>query len=158
MTAPAEHVTKVERGPRVVSRRVTVHAGAAHLFAMVADPHRHPELDGSGTVRDTPVKGPEVLTEGARFSVGMKQYGVPYSITSTVTEFDDGKVVAWRHPMGHTWRWEFEEVSPGVTEVTETFDYRRARSPRFIEIFGQPKANEAGITRTLQKLARRHPA
>lgn len=156
MTEP--DVTTIDAGPRTVSRRVTVHARAAALFALAADPHRHPELDGSGTVRDTPVKGPEVLSAGARFSVGMKQYGLPYSITSTVTEFDDGKVVAWRHPMGHTWRWEFDEVSPGTTEVTETFDYRGARSPRFIEIFGQPKANAVGITKSLQKLARRHLA
>lgn len=153
MTQP--QVQTIDAGPRVVSRRVTVHAPAAELFALAANPHRHHELDGSGTVRDAPVKGPEVLSEGARFSVGMKQYGLPYSITSTVTEFSDGQVVAWRHPMGHTWRWEFEEVAPGVTEVTETFDYRGARSPRFIEIFGQPKANAKGITKTLQRLADR---
>ncbi len=156
MTQP--HVTTVDAGPRAVSRRVTVHAPAAELFAMAANPHRHPELDGSGTVRSTPVRGPEVLGEGARFSVGMKQYGVPYSITSTVTEFDDGRVVAWRHPMGHSWRWEFTEVSPGLTEVTETFDYAGSRSPRLLELFGQPKANAAGITKTLQKLADRHQA
>lgn len=52
MTTPT--ATTVDAGPRAVSRRITVHAPAAEIFALVANPHRHPELDGSGTVRDTP--------------------------------------------------------------------------------------------------------
>ena len=48
-------VSTVEVGPRKVARRVTVNAPAADLFALAADPHRHHELDGSGTVRDSTV-------------------------------------------------------------------------------------------------------
>ncbi|MCW2555472.1 MAG: Dimethyladenosine transferase, partial [Mycobacterium sp.] len=32
-----------------------------------------------------PIKGPHQLSVGDKFTVGMKQYGVPYKITSTVT-------------------------------------------------------------------------
>jgi hypothetical protein len=70
-------VTTVDSGARKVTRRVSVHAPPADLFALLADPHRHPELDGSGTIRDVPVTGPDRLSQGATFSVGMKQYGVP---------------------------------------------------------------------------------
>jgi hypothetical protein len=73
------------------------------IFDIAADPHRHGELDGSGTVMGT-VAGPQRLAKGARFSVKMKQRGVPCRITSQVTEFEDGRVVEWRHPMGHRWR------------------------------------------------------
>jgi hypothetical protein len=52
--------------------------------ALNVDPHRHPELDGSGTVRDIPIKGPHHLAAGDKFTVGMKQWGVPYKITSTL--------------------------------------------------------------------------
>ncbi len=69
MTSP---VSTVDSGPRKVTRRVVVSAPASAVFALVGDPHRHPELDGSGTVRDVPVKGPHQLSEGASFSVGMK--------------------------------------------------------------------------------------
>jgi hypothetical protein len=148
-------VTTVDAGQRKVARRVSVQAPAAEIFALVADPHRHPELDGSGTVRDSAVVGPDRLSEGAKFTVGMKQYGVPYKITSTVTAFEDDHVVEWQHPMGHRWRWELVETEPGTTEVTETFDYTDAKSPRVLELLGQPGKNAAGITNTLDALATR---
>ena len=109
----------------------------------------------SGTVKDT-VKGPERLEQGAKFSVGMKQYGVPYRITSTVTDFrdDDGsKVIEWQHPLGHSWRWEFEETQPGVTTVTEAFRYDTAKSPKALELFKVPQQNAKGISSTLEQLA-----
>lgn len=148
-------VTEVDSGARRVSRRVVVAAPAAEIFALLADPHRHPELDGSGTVRDTPVTGPSRLSEGARFGVGMKQYGVPYKITSTVTAFTDDALIEWQHPLGHRWRWELQEDEPGTTAVTETFDYHDAKAPKLLELLGQPAKNAQGITSTLQALADR---
>lgn len=153
MTTPT--VSTIDAGPQAVSRRVTVNAPAAEIFALVANPHRHAELDGSGTVRDTPVKGPQLLEKDATFSVGMKQFRVPYTITSTVTAFTNDSLVEWRHPLGHRWRWELEETSPGVTEVTESFLYDTAKSSKMLEIFGMTKRNAAGITATLQALAAR---
>jgi Polyketide cyclase / dehydrase and lipid transport len=148
-------VTTVDTGVRKVTRRVTVHARPAEVFALVADPHRHPELDGSGTVRDIPIVGPELLSKGAKFTVGMKQYGVPYKITSTVTDFEQDQLIEWQHPMGHRWRWEFSEIEPGVTQVTETFDYSTSKAPKMLELTGQPKKNSVGITETLDALAAR---
>ena len=151
-------VSKVDVGPKRVARRVLVKAPAAEVFAIVSDPHRHPELDGSGTVRDIDVKGPHELAVGDKFTVGMKQYGVPYKITSTVTDVENGKVVEWQHPMGHRWRWDLVEATPGdatVTEVTETFDYSTAKIPLMITAFGYDKKNGDGITSTLERLAER---
>jgi hypothetical protein len=148
-------VTTVDSGPRKVTRQVLVHAPADELFALVADPHRHAELDGSGTVRNVPVAGPNRLSTGATFTVGMRQFGLPYKITSKVTEFEDDQLVEWQHPMGHRWRWEFTEVEPGTTQVTETFDYSTARSPKMLERFGYPAKNGNGIARTLRALAAR---
>lgn len=148
-------VSTVDTGPKKVTRRVTVDAPASEVFALVANPHRHPELDGSGTVRDTPVTGPELLSKGAKFSVGMKQYGVPYKITSKVTGFEKDKLVEWQHPMGHRWRWELVESAPGKTEVTETFDYSTAKVAKVFELMGFPKDNGVGITKTLERLAAR---
>ena len=148
-------MTVVDAGPHRVARRVLVHAPAATIFDLLADPHRHTELDGSGTVRDVPVTGPARLSEGAKFSVGMKQFGIPYKITSTVTGYRGDQLLEWQHPLGHRWRWELTEIEPGITQITETFDYSTARSVKFLELFGQPKANAAGITKTLQALAAR---
>lgn len=152
-------VTVVEAGPRQVSRSVEVAAPAAELYALVADPRRHGELDGSGTVRDNIVM-PEKLVVGSRFSTSMKALGVPYRITSTVTALKPNEVVEWRHPVGHRWRWEFEPVSPGRTRVTETFDFRDAgtikNKLKYYTLIGARKFNASGIEATLTKLRDRY--
>ena len=150
-------VSSVDAGPRRVSRTVEVQAPAAELFALVADPRRHGELDGSRTVGET-VKGPRRLTEDARFAVRMKQYGVPYRITSRVTGLTEGRVVEWRHPFGHRWRWEFTPLSDASTRVTETFDYSPVPSlqAKMFELFGVPAQNATGIEATLRRLQSRY--
>lgn len=148
-------VSSVDTGPHQVTRQVLVPAPPAEIFALLGDPHRHPELDGSGTLRAVPVKGPHQLSKGATFSVGMKQYGVPYTIKSTVTAFEQDRLLEWQHPLGHRWRWELLETTPGSTQVTETFDYSTAKSPKMLELIGQPAKNATGITSTLQALATR---
>lgn len=152
-------VSVVDTGPGRVSRSVEVAAPAAELFAMAADPRRHRELDGSGTVRDN-IKAPAEVAVGSKFSTSMKMYGVPYRITSRVTAFTPNEVVEWRHPEGHRWRWEFESLSPTLTRVTETFDYHDAGLLRrkFYELTGSIKANEKGIEATLTKLRDRYAA
>ena len=150
-----------DAGPRTVSRSVQVAAPVAEIFALIVDPHRHPEIDGSGTVRDAEkcaVKGPHRLSEGDKFTVGMTQYGLPYKITSTATAVEENRVVEWQHPLGHRWRWELAEISPGTTKVTETFDYSTAKLPLFIELTGFQKKNADGIEATLTSLADRYGA
>jgi hypothetical protein len=154
-------VTVVDRGPRQVSRTVEVDAPAADLYAMVADPRRHHELDGSGTVGDN-ITVPDALLLGSKFSTKMKMYGLPYRITSTVTELKPNEVFEWRHPLGHRWRWEFEALSPTLTRVTETFDYRDAgalkNKLKYYERMGFAKGNAKGIEATLAKLRDRYAA
>jgi Polyketide cyclase / dehydrase and lipid transport len=154
-------VNVVDAGPRRVCRSVEVAAPAAELFAIAADPRRHRELDGSGTVRDN-IKVPAEIAVGSKFSTGMKMYGVPYRITSTVTAFKPNELFEWRHPVGHRWRWQFESLSPTLTRVTETFDYRDAggvkNKLKYYERMGFRKANASGIEATLAKLRDRYAA
>lgn len=145
-----------DAGPKAVSRSVQVAAPVATLFDQIADPHRHHELDGSGTVRDAEVKGPHRLAEGDKFTVAMTQYGLPYKITSTATAVQENHLVEWQHPLGHRWRWELAEVSPGTTKVTETFDYSTAKLPFVIELLGMQTKNADGIESTLTRLADRY--
>jgi hypothetical protein len=154
-------VVVVDRGPRQVSRTVEVAAPAADLYAMTSDPRRHHELDGSGTVGDN-ITVPDALLLGSKFSTKMKMYGLPYRITSTVTELKPNEVFEWRHPLGHRWRWEFAALSPTQTRVTETFDYRDAgafkNGLKYYERMGFVKANAKGIEATLAKLRDRYAA
>jgi hypothetical protein len=154
-------VTVVDAGPRRICRSVQVDAPASELFAIVADPRRHHELDGSGTVRDN-IKAPSELIAGSKFSTSMKMFGVPYRITSIVTELRPDEVVEWRHPFGHRWRWEFEALSPTLTQVTETFDYHDTGALKdtlnYYERMGFAKSNATGIEATLTKLRERYRA
>jgi hypothetical protein len=148
-------VTTVDAGPNQISRAIEVHAAVGELFAIVADPRRHHELDGSGTVGDN-IHAPERLVPGARFSTKMKMFGVPYRITSTVSAIKPDELIEWRHPVGHHWRWEFAAITPTVTRVTETFDYRdtgpvKDRLKYYVRT-GFAKRNAVGIEATLTKL------
>jgi hypothetical protein len=150
-------VTVVDAGPGKICRSAEVQASAAEIFEMVANPRRHGELDGSGTVLNT-VAGPQRLSQDARFSVKMKQYGMPYQITSQVTEFADGRVLEWRHPLGHRWRWDLTPLSEHSTLVTETFDYSElgAAKAAGLKLFGSLKHNASGIEATLRQLQARY--
>jgi hypothetical protein len=151
----------VDAGPNQVSRSVEVPAPASELFAIVADPRRHHELDGSGTVRAN-IKCPPEIVAGAKFSTKMRMHGMPYWVVSTVTALTPDQLFEWRHPVGHHWRWEFEALSPTLTRVTETFDYRNTGPVKdtlqYYRRFGFVKGNAKGIEATLTKLAAKYPA
>ncbi len=98
------------------------------IFALLTDARRHRDIDGSGTVQG--VKGdPEPLTLGSTFGMSMRM-GIPYSMVSTVIEYDENRRVAWqthgptaigRYVGGRIWRYELEPVDGG-TRVQESWD------------------------------------
>ncbi|BDX30522.1 hypothetical protein TUM20985_10690 [Mycobacterium antarcticum] len=152
-------VTVVDAGPNEVSRSVIVHAPAAELFAIAADPRRHHELDGSGTVGANHAAPPK-LVAGARFSTKMKMFGVPYRITSVVTALKPDELIEWRHPVGHRWRWEFAALTPTTTRVTETFDFSDTgavkEALKYYRRTGFVTSNAKGIEATLTRLRDRY--
>jgi hypothetical protein len=120
------------------------------LFDIVADPAQHPVIDGSNSVRALREGGPERLSLGARFAMDM-HLAADYKILNTVVEFDEPRVIAWRHFHGHVWRYTFEDVAEG-TKVTEQWDARHAKSKLSLILLGFPRRNRAGMTRTLVRL------
>lgn len=134
---------------QVVVERL-VEAPAQRIFDVLADPAKHPDIDGSGTVKGVKGEAPR-LSMGTRFGMEMK-IGLPYSIENTVVEFEEGRRIAWRHVGGQRWRYELAPVDGG-TLVRETFDYRQAVSPLAIELAGFARRNRRGMERTLERLA-----
>ena len=127
-------------------------APAATIFALLADPTKHSSFDGSGTVRRAAAAAPTRLTLGARFGMDMR-LGMPYRITNTVVEFEEGRRIAWRHVGGHVWRYVLDASADGTaTVVTEEFDWTNARSRFFIRLVGYPERNRKAIERTLARL------
>ena len=137
--------------PWVISRSIVVKAPAEQVFEILANPRRHPDFDGSGSVRGA-VTGPERLSLGAKFGMDMRLF-VPYRISSQVKEFDEGRRIAWAHIGGHRWRYELEPLPDGSTRVTETFDATTARSARALKLMDAYNRNARAIEETLPRLA-----
>ncbi|MGN6482797.1 MAG: dimethyladenosine transferase [Thermomicrobiales bacterium] len=143
---------KVDRGPGIYARATVVDLPAEAIFARLVDPHRHHELDGSGTVQPQ-VEGPHRLTPGGPFKVKMKMFGLPYAVTSTAVAVEENRLVSWRHPAGYIWQWELESLPDGRTQVTELLDLREARGTFLMKLIGDTSRNVRGIEQSLAGLS-----
>jgi uncharacterized protein YndB with AHSA1/START domain len=130
------------------------------IFALLADPAKHPVIDGSGSVKD-PKGSTERLELGAKFGMHMKM-GLPYSMESTVIEFDEGRRIAWqsrppgfgRHfGGGRIWRYELEPVDGG-TRVRESWDISEevGGSKWLVGLDGARKRTRESMTKTLERI------
>jgi hypothetical protein len=138
---------------KIVSVTVKVNAAPQTIFDLLADPSKHGEIDGSGSVRNAQSSAPARLSLGAKFGMDMK-LGVNYKITNEVVEFDEPRRIAWRHFGGHVWRYILEPVDGG-TMVTEQFDWNTAKSPLMMRVMNYPAKNRVSIEKTLKRLADR---
>jgi hypothetical protein len=138
----------------VVSDSISVDAPPAVVFAILASPHQHSRIDGSGSVGSV-IAGPQrIAAKGQTFTVRMRLFGVPYVIRNRVVEFEPDRTIAWRHFTANRWRYELEPTADGGTRVTETFDASRADriTDAVVRWAKFPERNRAGITETLERL------
>ncbi|MHB8341160.1 MAG: SRPBCC family protein [Mycobacteriales bacterium] len=136
-------------------------APAERIFELVADPRRHMDIDGSGTVHEA-TEVPERLSLGATFGMNM-HFGGPYTMTSTIVEFEEGRRIAWqsRPPAGSArwrrlfggriWRYELEPVETG-TRVRESWDLTEERLRTLV--LGYRRKTRANMQATLQRIER----
>lgn len=138
---------------KIVSHSVVVPASAQEIFNLLADPRRHSEIDGSGSVKAARVNAPERLSLGAKFGMDMRIV-VPYKMTNEVVEFEEGRQIGWRHFGGHIWRYILEPVDGG-TKVTEQFDWNTNKSPFMLKVMKAVDNNSKSIQKTLDNLVKR---
>ncbi len=137
--------------PDITRASCLIPASAADIFELLATPAQHHLIDGSGSVQGAQPRTPTRLSPGARF--GMKiRIVAPYTIVNTVVEFEQGRVIAWRHFGGHVWRYRLEPVDDTHTLVTEEFDPTTALSPKFLRVINAGPRNLRSIERTLDRL------
>jgi hypothetical protein len=122
--------------PVAVSRRIG--APATDIFAILTDPVRHLDLDGSEMVRGA-------VTTGRITGVGdvfvMRMYFVAlgdYEMNNHVVEYEPDRRIGWEpeagrgHPdegggrWGHRWSYQLTPAGPEETVVTEIYDCSRA--------------------------------
>ena len=128
------------------------------IFALLADPSRHRDIDGSSTVRDARMRA-ERLQLGTRFAMGMRA-GLPYTMVNTVIEFEPDRVIAWqtraggflgRWIGGRIWRYELEAV-PGGTRVRESWDISQEKATSRWAAKRLAAVNRRGMAATLKRI------
>jgi uncharacterized protein YndB with AHSA1/START domain len=134
-----------------VSASTMVDAPPEAVFDYLRRPANHAEINGDHTVRGT-TSGPEQLGLGDSFGMKMKM-GAPYRIRSKVVELEPDRKIAWRHPLGHKWRWEVEPAGEGKTKVTETFDMSSALFPPSLRLMGYPKGHAKNVAASVRNVA-----
>ena len=136
-------------------------APAATIFDLLADPARHTEIDGSGTVRDV-VKADAAqhrLALGDKFGMSMHM-GIGYKMVNEVVEFEENRQIAWQprptigllRPLigGRIWRYELTSQEGG-TLVRESWDIRQEKVPFLVR--PMRSATVDSMTKTLERLA-----
>jgi hypothetical protein len=127
-----------EEGRRVeVTRRIE--AAASHIFAIVANPHRHMDFDGSGMLRGAILDHP-ISEVGDTFTMKMHRLGDDYLMLNYVVEFEPDQRIFWEPapgdpsraenddpskvgvPAGYRWGYILTPDGDDATLVTEVFD------------------------------------
>jgi uncharacterized protein YndB with AHSA1/START domain len=143
----------------VVSVERVIAVPAQQVFDVLADPARHSEIDGSGSVKDPHPGSPARLSLGATFGMSMNR-GISYSMMNTVTEFDEPRRIAWSpkpvsgrgaRMVGRIWRYELEPVDGG-TRVRETWDISK-EGLRFVLRYLAAGRTRRDMQKSLDRLA-----
>ncbi len=145
----------------VVTVEKVIHAPAQAIFALLADASRHPDIDGSGTVKEVKTGAPGRLSLGSTFGMSMKM-GIGYCMVNTVIEFEDNRRSAWqarppgflrRISAGRIWRYELEPTEDG-TRVRESWDVSEDHQRHLLKMGSMPKKTKQNMEKTLERIAR----
>ncbi len=133
-SGPATRRTGME--PERVTVTTTIDAVAEAVFAVLADPAAHADIDGTGWVRAS-LDGARITHAGQVFRMAMHHPNHPdkdYTIANLVEVFDAPRAIAWKPGTetpgtgelrfgGWTWRYDLEATGRSLTNVTLTYDW-----------------------------------
>lgn len=138
--------------------RSTVDVPAGELFAVLADPRRHVEIDGSGMLRRG-VDSRPVTAAGQVFTMEMHYPALgDYRTENHVVDFVDGRTIAWmtaregRPPAGVRWTWELQPVDDGTTTIVHTYDWSQVSDPAVLARVSFPRVSGDAMQDTVRRL------
>jgi len=136
--------------PYFYKAQLIIDQPANKIFEFIANPANHSLMDGSGMVKGR-ISGPKKLYLGAKFGMRML-YGIPYAIRNQVIEFEDQRVIAWRHILRNIWRYELTPLSADSTLVVESWDGRNALLQNWPTVKSSPRWVPKVMAKTLVRL------
>lgn len=143
-----------------------VPASPEKVFALLADPARHPEIDGAGMLRGLATGGP-LTGVGDTFRMNMNNDVLgDYQVECRVTAFEPGRRIGWgpnllgdfsnvlgdMKPGGQTFTFELEPSPSGGTTVTQVYDWSGVSDPQFKGLF--PFIKEEQLAGTIDRLGK----
>ena len=145
----------------------TIDASPERVFALLADPGRHADLDGAGHLRGL-AEGGRVSGVGDVFVMNMNQEGIgDYQMRSEVVDFEPGRRIAWApaihpagslshvigdlNPSGHVWSWDLEPADGGGTTVTHTYDWSGVGDESALVLY--PRVTPEQMDGTIDRIA-----
>ena len=148
----------IEQGSTSIVVASTVAAPAGDLFAVLADPRRHVEIDGSGMLRPgadaAPITGADQV-----FTMAMHYPSLgDYRTENHVVDFSADRSIAWmtaregQPPAGVRWSWELRPVDERRTEVVHTYDWSQVTDPAVLARVSFPRVSAAAMQDTVRRL------
>ncbi len=144
---------------RVVAHRI-INAPPDGIFAVLSDPHRHRELDGSGFIRGVD-HADRITGTGQQFRMNMSgdHMGGDYQTDNHVVGYEENHLLAWKtapagtEPPGWEWVWELDPQDSGQTLVTLTYDWSAVTDPALLDQVPFPLVPEEKLEDSLATLA-----
>jgi len=150
--------------PERVAASITLEAPAEEVFAVLADPAAHADIDGTGWVRGS-LQGDRITAAGQVFRMAMYHPNHPdgdYKIANLVEVFDEPRTIGWKPGTesetgdlsfgGWTWRYDLDPAGPSRTKVTLTYDWSQV-GPEVREYLSFPAFEPGHLDRSLHHLA-----
>lgn len=145
-----------------------VDASPEQVFALLSDPDRHQEVDGSGLIRGL-AEGSTIGGTGDTFRMNMNNPTLgDYQVRCTVCAFEPDRKIGWApqlYPVdgykdkigdmvtgGHTFVWELAPSPSGGTTITQTHDWSGVGDPGFKSLF--PMLNEDVLAASIDKVGK----
>lgn len=148
----------IDRTPTRIRVRAELDAPVAALFAVLADPRRHPEIDGSGMVQAAADAAP-ITAVGQVFTMSMFRADLgDYRTDNHVLDFTDGRRIAWataregQPPAGVRWVWALDPTDGDATIVTHTYDWTDVTDPAVLARVSFPRVQPEELVATLRAL------
>jgi uncharacterized protein YndB with AHSA1/START domain len=169
----SRHRLRAEEGDRVDDNRQlqvsrVIDAPPERIFAVLADPARHHELDGAGMLRGLESGDAPITAVGQAFVMNMNQDGIgDYQMRSEIVVYEADRRIGWApaihppgalahvigelDPSGHTYAWELEPAGDGRTKVTHTYDWSGVRDQNALGLY--PRVSKEQMEGSLDRVA-----
>ncbi|MCY7394631.1 MAG: SRPBCC domain-containing protein [Nocardioides sp.] len=137
-----------------------IDASAQDLFAVLSNPERHAELDGSGFVLGDE-KSDRITATGQVFRMNMTgpHMGGDYQTDNTVTGYDKNHLLAWATapadtaPPGWEWVWELTAQGGDRTDVHLTYRWDKVTDKEVLASLHFPLVAQSQLEDSLGNLA-----